>query len=106
MLTNSFFAPNQIDRELSNNSSLLAKSTIYPNPTNGKLVVELVSDNESTLQIKLFDMKGALLIDKTQKLYVGMNEIKLNLTNYPPAKYLLKLGDDKAFLVRKIILEK
>lgn len=106
VLTNSLFAPNEPDREWNGNFNSFSDAIVYPNPTQGKLTIDFLSKEKSNVSIFLYDMKGTLLISSSQKLHKGANQIKLNLSKYPPGEYLLKIKDDNAVLVRKIILEK
>lgn len=59
----------------------------YPNPTKGKLVLELSSTNLSKLSYTLFDLKGRLLLRGNIK---GKNTI-IDIEKYASGVYLLKI---------------
>ncbi len=77
------------------------KITIYPNPTRGKLALEVVGVSyDSKLSAKLFNIKGALL----QQFKVAANgRTAVDMQALTPGTYLLVLFIDKEKLTYKII---
>jgi hypothetical protein len=69
--------------------------TIYPNPTQGELQIEMSGYEDVTVSgLYLYTLSGTLL----KKLNQITNSLILDLSNYPPGTYLLNIIlDDKKF---------
>ena len=61
------------DYNLSENNSL----KIYPNPIDKTAIVEYNSPTKEKAKIKLFDILGRLVINRTMELNVGLNNFSL-----------------------------
>ena len=92
---------NRIARILGGNtgiSSLQPKTiSIYPNPVSNELNIEIEGNNEQ-VNFEIFNSMGQLvfkgnLIEKTA----------VQTNNFAPGVYILKLGNDKGFEIKKII---
>ena len=71
---------------------------VYPNPTNGKIYINLENKLEFTWQ--LFNFEGKLLIESKE-----LNQKEIDLTNYPNGIYLLHLHYDGQEKTIKIVKE-
>ncbi|MBE9510529.1 MAG: T9SS type A sorting domain-containing protein [Bacteroidetes bacterium] len=63
--------------------------SVYPNPTNSFLFIEVKTDKQRDLQINLFDLNGKLIL---QKKITGSKQT-VNMQNYKPATYILKVTE-------------
>jgi trimeric autotransporter adhesin len=63
--------------------------TIYPNPSNNHLRVNIVAGNSSTALIKLFDSKGALVKQQSVNLMQGLNNLNMDIKHLPAGTYHL-----------------
>lgn len=70
---------------------------IFPNPTQGTVFIEL---EEKGLQVSLFDLNGVLLLYRES----FDNNIKLDISNYPPSSYFLRINDGQRISTKKIIV--
>ena len=68
-------------------------NTIYPNPTNGLVNVEI--QNQTIQNIKLYDLQGRLIKEISQS--------QLDLSNYSNGTYFLRAQTDKGFYSYKLI---
>lgn len=76
------------------------KISIYPNPTQGSLVVQfenLPKDKQSTISV--FDINGELIINNSQLT----NRNFIDLTNHSPGTYLLIISIGNNFTQWKVI---
>ena len=92
-----------LDRYLSSNEEELNSDLlIYPNPTNGNVIIQVHNPENKYVQISVFDVSGRKIYDKTQK---ADNTFKLDLSNFTKGMYLInvKIGDDIE-LNKKVIL--
>jgi hypothetical protein len=64
---------------------------VYPNPVTSSLKLDIRDYDPSHLQYRLLDVNGKLL----QTGRVTAREQLINMTDYPPAVYFLKLTDNK-----------
>ncbi len=75
---------------------------IYPNPTEGALVIDFWSEQKSTLNLRIIDVLGRELIKQTINTKIGQNHYNLNINDLPTAVYVLTMGDGTQRVVRKI----
>ena len=61
--------------------------SVYPNPTNNYLTIEVKTDKQRDLLLSLFDLNGRLIL---QKKMAG-NKQTIKMQNYKPATYILKV---------------
>ncbi len=67
--------------------------TIYPNPIQSYLHIELKHGSELNRRLAIFDMQGQLLFEKSS---VG-SPAKIDLSSLPPGNYLLQLKGEGQF---------
>ena len=68
---------------------------IYPNPTRGKLAIEIVNYNlNDNGSIRVFDMSGRLL----QNITTLSEHLKIDITSEPPGSYIMiiVIGNEKS----------
>ncbi|MBE9512389.1 MAG: T9SS type A sorting domain-containing protein [Bacteroidetes bacterium] len=63
--------------------------SVYPNPTNSFLSIEVKTDKQRDLLLSLFDINGKLILQK--KMIENKQTIKMQ--NYKPATYILKVTE-------------
>lgn len=68
---------------------------IYPNPTRGKLAIEIVNYNLNDVgTIQVFDMVGRMVQNVTKL----SNQLEVDITNEPPGSYIIVIviGNEKS----------
>ncbi|MEA2042102.1 MAG: T9SS type A sorting domain-containing protein [Bacteroidota bacterium] len=65
--------------------------SVYPNPTIEYLTLKVENYNNKNLSYQLFDVNGKLIENKK----LANNETKINMINFVPANYLLKIIDNQ-----------
>ena len=65
--------------------------SVYPNPANSFLSIEVKSDKQRDLLLSLFDLNGRLIL---QKKMAG-NKQTIEMRNYKPGTYILKIFQEK-----------
>jgi hypothetical protein len=63
--------------------------SLWPNPTNDKVIINIKTTFESLATIKLFDSKGALIKTKKTTVLPGNNQFSLDMASLPRGTYLL-----------------
>jgi hypothetical protein len=82
------------------NSSITLVCSVYPNPTNDFIILQVEGFNKNDLSYHLCDMNGKVFEIKT----IESIETKINMSNYTPATYILKVTDnDKEVKIFKIV---
>ena len=80
---------------VSENKSPEKLITVYPNPTNGVVKIEI--QNQPILNIKVYDFNGQFIKETIKSQF--------DLTNYPKGIYFIKAQTEKGFYSYKLIKE-
>lgn len=67
---------------------------VYPNPSNGIINVSFNVDQESVLQMKIYDLTGRIMHQKESQANTGINIVPLSLTSLDTGMYLLELKNE------------
>lgn len=88
-----------------NTNGHLSRMIVYPNPSQGKINLNLDLNNSSNLDIKISDALGNIIW--TDKIVNAVGHIveKIDLSTNSKGIYLLTLRVDKTVYVKKIILD-
>jgi hypothetical protein len=91
-------------KKLANAAILLAESPqfkIYPNPTNGKVNIQLDNINGQKAEIVIFNLLGKIIF---QKIYYSSGEYLIDLSEYVKGFYLVKFTINKEKQIKKLII--
>ncbi|MFI5151102.1 MAG: choice-of-anchor V domain-containing protein [Bacteroidia bacterium] len=91
-------------RETEVNTSL----ELFPNPATDQILISCFLDQETRVEIELFDIRGqklACLYSETKAPGAFKKDIKLNNT-YPEGVYLLRINKGNRSQIRKILLSR
>jgi hypothetical protein len=74
--------------------------TIYPNPTDGQLTIEMGDMRYETCDIGIYDVTG-----KMQKVESRMQDgtLRLNFSDLPTGVYFIRIQTEKEMITRKVI---
>lgn len=78
--------------------------SVYPNPNNGSFQVHLPQPQNNKIQLKVFDMLGRVLFEKTSS-HQGLLIENIQLSNTPKGVYLVQVQDGVNNETKKIIIE-
>jgi len=79
---------------------------VYPIPADSELHLIVDSENGGQLGIKIYDISGRVVRDKTMTISSSKNELMLDTTGIGNGVYLLKAYCDSASEVAKILVER
>ncbi len=68
---------------------------VYPNPTDGVVNATILSIADQHVNIRILDITGRVMGDKDASLGKGLNNIKLNLSSFPAATYIISFTDSE-----------
>jgi len=67
--------------------------TAYPNPANSSITVLLVSNENKNISIQLYDILGKLILENNSQIFVGENNIAMNLSEVKSGIYFLRVNN-------------
>jgi hypothetical protein len=81
-----------------------ASMTVYPNPTNDIVNVQITNHNSPITQIHVFDAYGKLVGVVETRCTTSLQTAQIDLSRYAPGVYFVKaVADDKVVAVRKVV---
>lgn len=78
---------------------------IYPNPNNGKFYLNLVVNNKSDINYKIYDKHGKLVISNSLHNRVGEINEEINLNSCAKGVYFIQILTDDTLNYMKIIVQ-
>ena len=75
------------------NAESLLTSSIYPNPAKNEVTVETMSTTENSIQIRLLDLTGKLLIEKMVDTGALQSRTSLDISNLQNGYYLIEVNN-------------
>lgn len=75
------------------NGLMMEKVSIYPNPVNHEMNVELYVNEKGSLQIRIDDMNGRLIKQIQSDIVEGMNTIVIDVKELSKGMYTIRLDD-------------
>lgn len=93
-----------VSTTISNENEQLLALEIYPNPTDGKITLEILPQKSSDLQIDIFDLKGKRVQTQNRRLGVGKQQLELRLSELPDGLYLIRGSMQEGVFTEKIVI--
>ncbi|MBL4651787.1 MAG: T9SS type A sorting domain-containing protein, partial [Flavobacteriales bacterium] len=78
---------------------------IYPNPTNGRFVVELNSLAQQELSIQVVNNVGQLVIKSKLNAKKGIQTAEINLNDCSAGMYFVQITNEKGYTVSKRVIK-
>lgn len=76
---------------------------VFPNPSSGKVFVEMKNEENSDAVLEVMSIDGKLLLSENLGFTQGTHE--LNLSNFTEGIYLLKIQTNKTKIVKKVVIQ-
>jgi hypothetical protein len=86
-----------IDNSAQNNQPF----TVYPNPSNGKITVEIAKNSATESVIFLYNSVGSLVMEKNGH----ESTVQLDLSSYPKGIYFIKVLNGNQLNTQKIVIQ-
>ena len=84
----------------------VSKIVTYPNPVNDNLSIDISSDDASSVNIKIIDITGKVIMDLGSKeLQIGLNTVSINTSGLASGMYNLEVSSTEGSNVKRIIVE-
>lgn len=79
---------------------------LFPNPSNGRLTVELNSLNATEVQVTILDFVGKMVYDKYFTFQQGMDSKEINLVELNEGLYFIRFKTGESVYTEKLIISK
>jgi photosystem II stability/assembly factor-like uncharacterized protein len=83
----------------------LSNLNIYPNPNNGKFMIDFSAQNASELLLEIYTAYGRKITERSLKSQAGNNSLSIDLSKYNTGIYCMRLVSNDTFLNQKIIIK-
>lgn len=78
---------------------------IYPNPADNQLNVSFNAVDNASLEIKLTDISGRIVVKEIYGASIGANIISLNLSEYTAGIYFLNIAEGNSSMDFKVVIK-
>jgi hypothetical protein len=95
-----FQQPQLIVSKINLEEGLMLKATIFPNPFQQSISIQLEEPISSSLKISIFSFSGEILSDK---MYPQTTLLNLPLHYLPSGQYIIRITTDRKQLISKLI---
>ncbi|MBA2406665.1 MAG: T9SS type A sorting domain-containing protein, partial [Chitinophagales bacterium] len=80
--------------------------SIYPNPSNGNFVIELLNSNSRFLLIEIVNVLGEKIYSVAENLSSSNLKMKLDLENVTQGIYFIEIKTETYYVKKKLLIEK
>ena len=92
-----------VETALTVEDNSFAQFNVYPNPSNGKVYINLSSTED--VQVSLFDISGRKLYSQKHNNYTGLFNKEVNFGSLSSGVYLLKVLSGNREAVKKLVIQ-
>lgn len=85
-----------------NNNSGTINMSLRPNPVSDNLVVSFTTSKQDNINIRVTDLSGRLMLQKTYEVNSGINEFSLNVKSWTPQIYIVNSRSSDNQLLSKM----
>lgn len=78
---------------------------LFPNPSNGLVTLNYVSNKESLVSVSIINMLGALVYSENGTNKTGVYSYELDLSNLPRGVYMVNVTANNATTTKKLIIQ-
>jgi uncharacterized protein YjdB len=93
------------EEEMVLEDDLLNNFKVYPNPASSSVTVSVLDKNETSMTIQIIDLIGKQVLDRTIDLNPGQDNVELNIQNFMPGNYFVKVSQGYKQKTSKLIKE-
>ena len=79
--------------------------TVYPNPSNGLVSLNILNAQFESLQISITDVQGKIIFNHTEKNVIGTFKKEIDLQEKAKGLYFISFTSDRKSSTQKLILE-
>ena len=79
--------------------------SVYPNPANGYVNVDVKANKQVTYRIDLLDLSGRIIKESDETAAPGINHSRLDISNLQSGLYLLRISSRNGYYVQKLVVQ-
>jgi subtilisin family serine protease len=95
---------NQLAISIEETNTTKKQTQLYPNPAKDKITSSLVLSNKQYLEIKILNMQGQLIFEKTAFYQEGINQIEMNTNSLENGVYFLYISGENLKYANKFVI--
>jgi hypothetical protein len=81
--------------------------SMYPNPANGTVSISYYLNNAQNVNLELFNSLGQKVYGANQGITsAGQHSLVLNVQQFEPAVYFMRITTDNATTVKKLVIQR
>jgi hypothetical protein len=80
--------------------------SVFPNPANDLITIQLNNLNGNNLQIKIIDVLGQTVIEKKEETISGSFEKQIDVSNLNAGVYMIMIRAGEKEFVQKVIIQR
>jgi endonuclease I len=81
----------------------MLNATVYPNPSNGNITLQIGLDKESETTVVIYDLTGRQVMSINTMLNTGLNNVQLSTDNLPAGNYILSAQTNSGRYTAKLV---
>lgn len=97
--------PDMLDVKLPSNKTERNSFELYPNPSNGAVNVNYTATLEGIVNVRVFDLIGKAVSDKSVAVNKGENFMNLDLSSLEKGVYIVEIMDNGVSSTAKVVLK-
>lgn len=87
------------------NNSAFSTISLYPNPAQSELNIDLVSKNSTNAQIEIIDLAGRTISYQNKTIINGQNTIRLDVSSLNTGLYVIKITSSEGVFMQKFMVK-
>lgn len=85
---------------------LVNAMTLYPNPANDNMNVEINMNDNSDVQVVAFDLSGQVLVNENKNLAAGKNTLTYDVTAWSNGIYFIRVTSGNSVNTMKVVISR
>jgi PKD repeat protein len=86
--------------------AVLNAMTLYPNPANDNMNVEINMNDNSDVQVVAYDLSGQVLVNENKNLAAGKNTLTYDVTAWSNGIYFIRVTSGNSVTTMKVVISR
>ena len=75
----------------------------YPNPTFNEIIFPVIVPDESSVNLRLYNSKGVLVLNEKYNCTKGLNRLTINMTGFPEGIYAMQIALKEKLVAKRFV---